>query len=444
MKTQTNAMGNIYKERIKGAYFPLYPLNPYNHNPKRELKDFHYFSSLFSRDRPTREPSALYIHVPFCESFCPFCGIPKIIKKENLVQKYIQALKKEIIMYAESNYIRSSEFDALYFGGGTPTILTSEQLTDLLSYCREKFSFNKKSEITVEGCTHNFDGEKLETILQHGANRVSFGVQTFKDTIRVLLNFKDDAEKALRTVKTAYDVGYSNVDIDLMYNLPEQTVEDVERDIQTAIDIGLENISFYPLHVEPATKLEKQIKSGELHIGNKDREVAMHLNAVTMLEDAGYVQQSIISKFTLPNRECVYERLRVGSYDCLALGPSGNGNLGNYVYTNTSSTVSYIDMIERGRYPIAEGVKLSANDEMRRYMAKELALCKVDKKEFRHRFGVWPEHAFSQIIEKLSGSGLITVDDEQVKLTPMGRLWGQNVCVDFCSKEWRENLMMGN
>ncbi len=292
----------------------------------------------------------------------------------------------------------------------------------------------------MEGCTHNYDEKKLTQTKDVGVNRVSFGVQTFNDSIRRLLALKDNQQEVISRIHAAHQIGFTNVDIDLMYNLPGQTLEDFEADIQTAIDLGIENISFFALHVEPNTKLQTDIHSGNLSVGTPRMEVAMYQKAVELLNKAGYIQESIIAKFTLPTAKCVYEQLRVSPVDCLALGSSSNGNLGRFVYRNTSATQTYMKMVEKNVWPITELVELSPQEEMRRYLSRGLALRKVDKTDFQRRFGVPPEQAFPKIFNKLLKKNLIETTEDTIQLTDLGSAWGQNVCTDFCSDNWKHSL----
>lgn len=429
-RSETGRTSHLYSERIKGAYFPLYPLYPYDSCSKGQGGQLQLLQ-LLSAERSDSVPCALYIHIPFCESFCAFCGIPKLYRSENIISRYLSALKKEIFWYAQSNYILSSEFDALYFGGGTPTVLTSEQLADLISYCKGSFALRKDAEITVEGCVHNFGREKLEAVLEAGANRVSFGVQTFNDALRDLIDLQSEAEDCIQAVDMARDAGYQRIDIDLIYNLPGQTSEDVKNDVQLAISLALDNVSFYALHIEPGTKLDRQIRSGESSISGIDEEVAMYQDAVRLFEQAGYHQQSILTKFSLPYVDCVYEKMRLGQYDCLALGPSGNGNLGDCVYSNMGSVNDYLQMVEQRKFPVSTAVQISSNQAIRRYLAKEISIFRIDKEDFQRRFCIYPEDVFPELIESLEIRGLIETDDRLIKLTPWGRLWGQNVCSEF-------------
>ncbi|KAA0003643.1 MAG: radical SAM family heme chaperone HemW [Thermoplasmata archaeon] len=425
---------DLFEERKKGGgYLAGYPLN-LRASQSHELKNYSYFVDLLNNKNTTNRDSALYIHIPFCDSICTFCCFTREIAKSDKVAKYLQVLESEMCKYAKSEYIKSSKFGAVYFGGGTPTVLSADQLGNLLSYVKSNFHLTKNAEITIEASTHNFNQRKMEIAIEKGANRTSFGIQTFNDAIRKQFNLQDSSRDVINTVKIAKEIGFDIVDIDLMYNLPNQTMKDWEIDLQNAIDLGVENISFFPLHIHPNTLLGKQIESGEIpHPQTKDVEIDMYLKAVEMLTNAGYKQQHI-SKFVLPNTDHKYNILRLGHHDCVVCGPMANGNIGNCVYKNTKSIEKYMNMVRDGNFPIADCVRLSKEDEMRRYMIRGLGLLKVDKREFKNLFGEYPEYIFPDIFEQLIKKGLILVSENEIKLTEIGKIWGYNVCASFCSK----------
>ena len=437
----TDKLLSIYNTRYRGVFYSLYPLWPNENRDAGNIRELTHFQTVLAGPKASDENAHIYIHIPFCDSFCSFCAIPKRIAKPDLVDDFLDALKQEISMYSDKPYVQSCKFRSLYLGGGTPSVLTLEQLSWLLDYCFDHLPIEKDAEITVEGSTHNFSEEKLEIVLEKGANRVSFGIQSFNDPVRQILDLQDDAQAAIFALKSARKAGFDTIDIDLMYSLPGQTLADVEEDFHIAADLGLENISFYPLHVGKGTRLYNRIQAGAIPLGSLKLEVRMYLKAVETAKAAGYEQQSILSKWILPDKLCLAEKHRMGPYDCLALGPSGNGNLGDYVYRNVSSLQDYLALIKEGGYPMGCGQKILAEENIRRYMCRAFSFLKMDKIEFEQRFSMSPEQAFPEEISFLQRQGFIAIDNKEIRLTPVGEIWGQNVCVEFCSKPWKERLL---
>ena len=436
----TEQMLRIYETRNRGVFYSLYPLWPSESRDAGDIKDMDHFQTVLTRPKPSDEYTHVYIHIPFCDSFCSFCAIPKRIAKPDIVVDFLIALKKEINRFAQTPYVRSCRIRSLYVGGGTPSVLSLDQLGWLIDYCFGTLPIEKDAEITVEGSTHNFSEEKLAMVLEKGANRVSFGIQSFNDPIRKILDLQDNKGQAISALKSAREAGFEDIDIDLMYNLPGQTLADIETDFQIAADLGLENISFYPLHVDKGTRLYRRIQAGKIPLGDLRLEVMMYLKAREAARKAGYEQQSILSKWILPGKICLAEKHRMGPYDCLALGPSGNGNLGDYTYRNVSSLKDYLELIPKDGFALGCGQKISPEENIHRYMCRAFSFLKLDKTEFEQRFSMPPEQAFPEEFSFLERHGLIEMGKSQIRLTPVGEIWGQNVCVEFCSKEWKEKL----
>jgi len=439
----TDSLLSIYKTRNRGVFYSLYPLWPSENKDAKDIRDPDHFQALLARPKACDDYTHVYIHIPFCDSFCSFCAIPKTIANPGIVVDFLKTLEQEIKRYAKTAYVRSCRIRSLYVGGGTPSVLSLEQLEWLLDFCFKTLPIEKDAEITVEGSTHNFSEEKLALVREKGANRVSFGIQSFNDPIRRILDLQDDAGQAVSALKSARKAGFEDIDIDLMYNLPGQTPADIEKDFQIAADLGLENISFYPLHVDKGTRIHSRIKAGKIPLGDLELEIMMYLKARQAARSAGYEQQSILSKWMLPGKICLAEKHRMGPYDCLAFGPSGNGNLGDYTYRNVSALKDYLDLIPKEGLALGCGQKMSPEENMRRYMCRAFSFLKLDKAEFEQRFSIFPEQAFPEEFAFLERHGLIKMGNSRIFLTPAGEIWGQNVCAEFCSASWKQRRGSG-
>ena len=240
----------------------------------------------------TQGLSSIYIHIPFCDYLCNFCCYFKVLKEQTLTSKYLNFLKREIKLYSETEFINTSKFSSLYFGGGTPTSLSCSQLADLLDFCFDNLYLLDDAAVTMEGCTYNYDKKKLNETLFHGVNRVSFGIQTFNDSLRKILNLKDNSSEAIVAINNAHKVGYEQVDIDLMYNLPTQKIEEWVSDIEIAIDLGVESISLFQLAIYPQSDIHKSLDDKkDKELTDPTKEIEMYLAAKDILIDAGYKQK---------------------------------------------------------------------------------------------------------------------------------------------------------
>ena len=386
------------------------------------LRDSQYFEDLLENKSTNGRELTLHTSIPFCDSICTFCGgARRLVKTRDVVEKYLQALKAEAEIYSKTRYISSSIFSAAYFGGGgTPTLLSSEELCSLLSHYRNCFTFSKNVEITVESTTHNLTEDKLVSLLGYGVKRIYLGVQTFNDALRKLFNRTENSKVVIQRIKNTHEFGY-DVHIDLMYNLPGQSVEMWKEELENAIDLNIESISIFRLHLYPHLKLAKMLQSGEIpSIKGENIAKEMNIEAVETMTEAGYKQQ-YASGFVLPGKELRHFD-HVYKYDRERLG-LGTTNwfcslLGKYLYRNFESLERYAESIRNGKFPIAEGVRLSKEDEMRRVMIRGLN-SSVDKNAFKKRFGRMPEDVFPKAINCLRKQGLIINDEQEIKLTDL-------------------------
>lgn len=389
------------------------------------------FDKELAKKNKQEDLNSIYIHIPFCEHFCNFCCYFKVPKEQKLVNKYLNSLKREIKLYSETEFIQSSIFSTLYFGGGTPTSLSCPQLVDLLDFCFDNICLAADAIVTIEGCTYNYDKEKLNETLSHGANRVSFGVQTFQDSIRKLLNLKDTSLEAIKAINNAHKAGFEQVDIDLLYNLPTQKIEECVSDVEIAIDIGVESITLFPLAIYPESSIYNKINVGDIKGQiNTEKEIEMYLKSKDTLIEAGYIQKSY-TQFLSSSK---IKRNRI-SDNCLACGTVAEGSFGKYAYKNTLSLEKYFDALNNYRFPISELVSVSKDNEMRRYIIINLLQLKIDINDFEKKFNLKPQDAYPQIFREFIDKGLILESENELKLSHIGTAWGDNICRAFCDSD---------
>lgn len=419
MKDKDSETLHIYP-RIE--HWPPYTYQDY---PAVTLENLQSFINFLGTENISSVKKELQPWIPFCDSRCTFCYFPTEPLSRDGIKRYLLALKKALKMYAETRYVESSEFSEIYFGGGTPSVLSSKQLVDLLSYCKRNFNLSEDRVIKISGCTHNFDHKKLESVSDYGVYQLDLGIQTFDDGIRKMVNLRDNAGQSERTIRTARKLGL-RVSIDLIYNLPGQTMEVWRKDIQKALELNVESVDCYPLDVYPGTRLDKQLQSREVpSIGNYDTEIKMYLEAYNMFTEAGY-------KPTCHNRfSRIVEDLQEPSFEILGTGAGFfMGHLGKYSYCDIEQSSTYIDMVNRGMLPIAKLSASSKDDEMRKVMMRLYIRQPVDKQKFKEQFGVSPEEAFP-CLKKLKAKGLVEIDAREIKLTKLGDVWRYNVAWEF-------------
>jgi oxygen-independent coproporphyrinogen-3 oxidase len=375
------------------------------------------------------EKKELQPWIPFCTLRCNFCYFPTELLSSNALGTYLGTLKKSLRRYSKTKYVRTSEFSEIYLAGGTPSIMSTEQIIDLLSFCEKNFNMGENKEIKVTGCTQDFGYNKLKALSEYGVDQLDLGIQTFDDDVRRLINLRDKARSAEEIIKNAHELGL-RVSIDLMYNLPGQNLKVWSKDVKRALELDVESADCYALEIYPGTKIAQQFQSGDIPPrGDQETETQMYIEANNLFKEAGY-------KETCHNRfSRVPEDFQEPCMEVLSTGAgSFMGTLGKFSYVDIEPAKAYIEAINRDKFPISKLSVSSIEDEMGKMMMQLYIRLPVNKKEFKRRFGKSPEEAFEKTIKKLEKKGLIEVDEQEISLTKLGDVWRYNVCWEF----WRQ------
>jgi oxygen-independent coproporphyrinogen-3 oxidase len=350
------------------------------------------------------------------------------------IEPYLELLKKELEMYAETKYVKTSMFDEIVLGGGTPSVLSAEQMIDLIDFCKARFNINKEYFIKVTGSSKTLALKKIDKLAEYGVYQMDMGAQTFDDKLRKMLCLPDSAADVEKAVRHARKLGLC-VCVDLMYNLPGQTMESWVNTLKKAIELDVE-IDTYSLHVDAGTPLEKMIKTGvSPPLGDAEYEKEMYLAAYKLLTDAGYkaVGHDRFSRVEWHMRE-----------NCLNGWPWGGilttgagcfmGYLQRFSYSNIEDINDYMATVEAGKLPISKLSESTDDDMMRREMSRLYLRLPVSKKEFMEKFGKLPEDVFAPQLKRLKEKGLIEIDAKEVRLTKQGEVWKGNIAWEFAPK----------
>ncbi len=363
--------------------------------------------------------------IPFCDGKCTFCYFPVSCDKQR-VNLYIEALKKAMSFYAKSPYVKSSTFSEFYIGGGSPSVLSKGQIEEILRFCRGTFSFTSTATTKFTACTNNLSEEKIRLFSSNGVDQLDIGIQTFDEGLRKILMLRDSSTKAKQKLKEVKKHGL-HVSIDLLYNLPGQSMEQWKEDLRQSVELDLESVDCYPLDLYPDTPLANKIVAGELPPANGDgKELEMYREAYRFFRENGYAP-------TCHNR---FSRLKEDfdkpSSEVIGTGAGFfMGRLGSYLYSDIENVEEYIAKVQNGGLPIARLAKLSKEDEMRTAMMLIYVRVPVDREEFKAQFGKFPEEAFPDAIDKLLHFGLIKVEDGKITLTEKGDPWRFNIAWEF-------------
>jgi coproporphyrinogen III oxidase-like Fe-S oxidoreductase len=383
------------------------------------------FSDFLKRESRVDENKELQPWLPFCEGKCSFCYFAVSCETQNL-GPYIAALKKALTLYAENKYIKSSVFNELYIGGGSPSVLSNEYIADVLGFCRTAFNLSADCLTKFTACTTSLSEDKVRVLHSNHVDQLDVGVQTFNDDLRKVLMVRDSGLVAKRKLQLIKKQGL-RVSIDLLYNMPGQTVKQWKDDIKQALELDVESVDCYPLDLYPGTPLTKKIEAGELPpIGDESVEMEMYLEAYRIFKENGY-------KPTCHNRfSRIKEDFNKPSSEVVGTGAGFfMGHIDRFLYSDVEDIQSYILKVKQGVFPIARVHKVSEEEEMRKAMMLIYIRVPVEREKFRAEFGRFPEEVFPGEISRLKNKGLIEVKDGKIQLTEKGDPWRFNISWEF-------------
>lgn len=383
------------------------------------------FIDFLSIEPPSDQTSELQPWLPFCEGRCAFCYFPVSCEKQN-VSPYLTAMKRVLGLYAEKKRVKSSIFNELYIGGGSPTVLTSEQIGDVLNYCRSTFNLKRDHQTKVAACTTNLSEDKIRVLSENQVDQLDIGIQTFNDSFRKILLLRDSAQGARQKLKMAKSHGL-RVSIDLLYNLPGQTVSQWKDDVKQALELDVESVDCYPLDLYPETSLARQISIGEMPpVGGTETELEMYLEAHKIFKENGFLP-------TCHNRfSRVKEDFDKPSSEVIGTGAGFfMGHVDRFQYSDIEDFQEYIATVNKGEFPIARLVQLAPEEEMRKAMMLIYIRTSVDRYKFKAQFGKFPEEAFPDAISKLQRQNLIEISEGRIRLTEKGDPWRFNIAWEF-------------
>lgn len=373
--------------------------------------------------------SGLYIHIPFCERKCLYCDFTSGPTKDNVKVNYINALIKELKLYREA--FGERDIQTLFIGGGTPSSVPPSLFEPLLVALHEVIDFSKVEEFTIEANPGTVSKEKFLLYKKYGVNRLSFGVQSFNDHLLGRIGRLHNKEEAIASIKMAQTIGFDNINIDLMHNLPDMTPMDLYNSVEMAEKLGVSHISLYSLILEEGTPLYREFESVGLKLLDEVTERQVFHKAIEMLAVKGYHRYEV-SNFAKTGRACQHNLLYWHLGDYIGLGVSAHGKLGQVRYYNVHGIPDYIAAINRGEKPIVEEELLSLEDGAFETIMLGLRLTKgIDLKAFHETFAYKLEEKYEKVIEKQVALGTLLVKNGYLYLTPYGHDIANQVTLEF-------------
>jgi oxygen-independent coproporphyrinogen-3 oxidase len=428
-----------------GPRYTSYPTAPQFH--QAFAIDDYRSAAKESNEAPAPKPLSVYIHIPFCKSLCYYCACNKIIThKTDRAAEYLEYLKREIQMQA-ALFDRSRKLTQLHLGGGTPTYLTSEQLSDLMATLHTAFNTDDSDnrEFSLEVDPRTVTPEQIHGLRKLGFNRLSFGVQDFDAQVQVAVNRIQTEEQTRELVEAARAAQFKSISVDLIYGLPLQTVASFKTTLDKVIDIRPDRIAAYSYaHLPELVRAQKLIRAEDMP--PPERKLELLELTIKRLTGAGYVYIGM-DHFSLPDDELTLARANGtlqrnfqgysthADCDLIGLGISSIGKVGNSYSQNVKELSQYYARLNEGMLPVHRGYKLSEDDRLRRDVIVSL-MChgRIDFAEIEQRYDIDFRRYFANSLAKLCehiADSLVQIDESSVQLLPQGHLMMRNVAMAF-------------
>ncbi|HEY3027257.1 MAG TPA: radical SAM family heme chaperone HemW [Pyrinomonadaceae bacterium] len=376
--------------------------------------------------KPPTMRAGVYIHIPFCRSRCSYCDFATGMYESSLAERYVQALTREISGF--TNAADNQEIDTIYFGGGTPSLLSPAQVETILSAVGKRFKIASEAELTMEMNPGELTLDVLQEFRGLGINRASFGAQTFDDRELKHLGRTHTAADIRQTFHHLRQAGFDNISFDLIAGLPGQTLEAWTHNLDEALRLRPEHLSLYLLEVHEGTPLADQINRGGRPQPDDDLAAEMYRRLVQKVCAAGY-QHYEISNFCLPGYESRHNTKYWTGVPYYGFGCSAHSYDGRARrWANERDAARYLELIERRQSPIMETVDLSEDDKRAESVFLGMRLLSgISLNDYRQRFGADLREDYASEIDRLNEAGLIELDNDLLRLTSTGALMSNEV-----------------
>lgn len=370
----------------------------------------------------------IYLHIPFCKSKCYYCDFISYCNEEYNINSYIECMRKEIEFKASELYKfaknnnENFEIDTMYIGGGTPSFIKEEYIIKLVNDVKKYFVVDKECEITIEVNPDSASLEKLTEYKNVGINRISIGLQTTKNELLKEIGRIHNYEQFKDAYNSIKSAGFTNINVDLMIGMPNQSIKDVEKSLQEVIKLEISHISVYSLILEKGTKLFEKVNNGELNLLDENLEREMYWNVKKRLEKEGFIHYEI-SNFAKKGMESKHNCNCWNQNEYLGIGVAAHSFFNSIRFSNTSDVEKYIKNVKENNIQKNQTIHEILNLEEKQKEFMILGLRKIEGVEirkFKKKFGQNPIYIFKNQINKLAEENLIEVEGDFIRLTKNG------------------------
>jgi oxygen-independent coproporphyrinogen-3 oxidase len=359
--------------------------------------------------------SSLYVHIPFCIKKCNYCKFYSLPYDKETAILFLSAILKEINLTKElSTFLKT-----IYIGGGTPTCLSTKQFEKLLKAIRDNFNLAQDVEFTIENTPNTITKEKINLLKLYGINRISLGIQSFLNSELLLLGRNYNAQDAIKAIDLFLNIGFENVSIDLIYGIPDQTLDTFKFSLEMAVSLDIKHISIYELSIEKGTPLEKKLKKGTLALLKENDIAQMYLMATEFFEEKGFNKYEI-SNFAKRNFECKHNMNYWLNKPYLGLGPSACSYLSNKRFHNPSDIFLYLQLLQKNKLPWIFDYEVDRLDELKERIILGL----------RMKNGIiLDKPCLINFFKDLEDFGYTRVNSNKISLTDKGMLLANEIFV---------------
>ncbi|NOQ87637.1 MAG: oxygen-independent coproporphyrinogen III oxidase [Gammaproteobacteria bacterium] len=400
-----------------------------------------------SNEDPIPSPLSLYLHIPFCDTICYYCGCSKVITKDkSKAAPYIKLLKQEIKLQG-ALFAKDREVTQIHWGGGTPTFLSDKEIYEIIECIRENFNVPASNlvEFGIEVDPRTVDQQRIKNLANMGFNRISFGVQDFDHDVQVSVNRVQSTEEIKQHIIDAHNQGFQSINIDLMYGLPNQTMESFTKTLDTTIELDPDRLAIYNYaHLPEMFKPQRRINEDELPSAEEKLNILQL--CIDKLQDAGYVYIGM-DHFAKESDDLVKAQQQGSLHrnfqgystnadcDMIAMGITAISRVGDNYSQNVRTIEEYKDHLNKGEIPIFRGIELEADDVLRREVINQL-MCNnsLDITRLENKWKINFKSYFRSSLENLqqmADDGLIKMSKTKLTITTSGRLLARSICMQF-------------
>lgn len=400
-----------------------------------------------SNEDPIPSPLSLYLHIPFCDTICYYCGCSKVITKDkSKAAHYIELLKKEIKLQG-TLFAKDRVVTQIHWGGGTPTFLSDKEIHEIIECIRDNFNVPADNEVEfgIEVDPRTVDQQRLKNLYNLGFNRISFGIQDFDSSVQKAVNRVQSNEQIKQHVNDSRKLHYQSINIDLMYGLPNQSVQSFSETLDTTIELNPDRIAIYNYaHLPEMFKPQRRINEDELPSAEEKLNILQL--CIDKLQNAGYVYIGM-DHFAKAS-DALVKAQQEGSLhrnfqgysthsdcDMIAMGITAISRIGDNYSQNVRTIDEYESYLKQDKIPVFRGIELENDDILRREIINQL-MCNnsLDIKKLEKKWGINFNKYFASSLENLqqmADDGLLNIEKTKLTITTSGRLLARSICMLF-------------